>query len=73
MQSLLTEREVDRILRYPRGRSKQLALDGKLPCIILPDGEIRFDEVEINRVLTSIRVVGDDDAQAAGQGVGSAA
>lgn len=44
-------REVDRLLRYPRGRSLKLARAGKLPHIKLPDGEIRFDEQDLQRHL----------------------
>ena len=31
----------------------KLARVGKLPHIVLPDGEIRFDEAEIDRLLTT--------------------
>lgn len=51
MGMLLTPRELDRMLRYPRGRSLKLAKAGKLPHIVLPDGEVRFDEDEIEKVL----------------------
>jgi predicted site-specific integrase-resolvase len=51
MGSLLTPRELDRLLRYPRGRSMKLARAGKLPHIVLPDGEVRFDEDEITALL----------------------
>lgn len=53
MSTLLMPREVDRILRYPRGRSAKLARAGKLPHIRLPDGEIRFDEAELATLLKS--------------------
>lgn len=43
MKHLLTSREVDQALRYPRGRSIKLAKAGLLPSVILPDGEIRFN------------------------------
>jgi hypothetical protein len=48
---LLTPREVDRLLRYPRGRSLRLAKAGRLPCIRLPDGQIRFEETELKAAL----------------------
>jgi len=48
---LLKQEEVDLALRYPNGRSVRLAKAGRIPHIILPDGEIRFDEVEIMRLL----------------------
>lgn len=52
MKTLLMPREVDRLLRYPRGRSVKLAKAGRLPHVVLPDGEIRFDEDVIQRLLT---------------------
>jgi hypothetical protein len=55
--TLLMPREVDRILRYPRGRALRLAKAGKLPHILLPDGEIRFDRDELER---AIRAGGTD-------------
>ncbi len=48
---MLMPREMDRMLRYPRGRSLRLAKAGKLPCVTLPDGEIRFDEKTIERLI----------------------
>lgn len=53
MRTLLVAREVDRLLRYPRGRSAKLAKAGKLPHIKLPDGELRFDQSEIDKLLTT--------------------
>jgi hypothetical protein len=48
-------REFDRLLRYPRGRSIRLARAGHLLYIRLPDGEIRFNEAEIERLVCSSR------------------
>ena len=53
MRNLLTPREVDRLLRYPRGRSLRLAKAGRVSCIRLPDGEVRFDQSEIEKMLAS--------------------
>lgn len=53
MKSLLMPREVDRLLRYPRGRAARLARIGQIPHIVLPDGEIRFDETDIEKLLIS--------------------
>jgi len=55
MPTLLTGYEVDRMLRYPSGRAVRLARAGKLPHIALPDGEIRFDKAEIEKLLTNKR------------------
>jgi hypothetical protein len=57
---LLTPREVDRLLRYPRGRSARLARKGKLQAIFLPDGEIRFDPETIQRLIVPrLRATGE--------------
>ncbi|MCK6465809.1 MAG: hypothetical protein L6Q93_13355 [Phycisphaerae bacterium] len=40
---LLKPTELDSRLRFPRGRSARLARRGLIPCVRLPDGEIRFD------------------------------
>ena len=48
---LLKPREVDLLLRLPFGRSARFAKEGKLPHVVLPDGDIRFDAVEIKALL----------------------
>jgi len=48
---ILTPEEVDRLLRYPRGRAVKLAKAGLLPAILLPDGEVRFDRQAIVEAL----------------------
>ena len=53
MPTLLVPREVDRLLRYPRGRSLRLAKAGKFKHIVLPDGEVRFSEDAIEALLTA--------------------
>ena len=62
---LLMPREVDRLFRYPRGRSLRLAKAGKLPSITLPDGEIRFDESWVNEILHSTRNTGEQEREVA--------
>jgi hypothetical protein len=44
---LLTPDELDHRLGYRRGRSARLASRGLIPHLVLPDGEIRFDEATI--------------------------
>ena len=51
MATLLTAREVDVILRYPAGRTAKLAKAGKIPFITLPDGEMRFAQEVIDRIV----------------------
>ena len=48
---LLKPQEVDLLLRYPFGRTLRLAKAKQIPCIRLPDGEIRFDKDEIEKLL----------------------
>lgn len=55
METLLTPREVDQLLRYPRGRAVKLAQTGKLPAVFLPDGEIRFNPHDIETLVQSRR------------------
>lgn len=48
---LLTPRESDMLLRYPRGRSARLARKGLIPHVVLPDGEIRFQPAVVEKFL----------------------
>lgn len=48
---LLKPAEVDLLFRYPAGRALKLARAGRIPHIVLPDGEIRFEESAILRLL----------------------
>lgn len=56
---LLTPVEVDLLFRYRLGRSEKLAKAGVLPHVVLPDGEIRFEEAEITAVIKRNSVRGD--------------
>lgn len=49
--SLIFGIEVDARLRWPVGRATQLAKKGRLPSKLLPDGSIRFDWNEIERLI----------------------
>ena len=60
MKTLLTPYEIDRALRYRRGQSLRLAIAGLLPHITLPDGEIRFDPNQIERLLLDDRSSRDE-------------
>jgi predicted site-specific integrase-resolvase len=51
MRNLLTPSQVDAILQYPSGRSARLARAGKMPCVLLPDGEIRIPEEAVERIV----------------------
>ena len=50
-EQLTTPAELDRILRYPHGRSRRFAKSGRLPCVKLPDDEIRFTREMVNAIL----------------------
>jgi hypothetical protein len=51
MQTLLLPAQVDRIFKWPRGRAARFAKANKIAHVELPDGEIRFVEAEIERLL----------------------
>ena len=46
-KTLLTDGEAARLLRMLPVRLNRLAKKGVIPCVILPDGEIRFDEQDL--------------------------
>lgn len=54
MESLLCGNEVDRRLKWPVGRADRLAGRGRLPHIRLPDGAIRFEWPEIERLMVRV-------------------
>lgn len=58
MRTLLLPREVDRLFRWHVGRATRLANKGLLPFIRLPDGQMRFDAEEIDRLLTASTIGG---------------
>ena len=45
--------EVDSILRMDFGTAEKMARAGALPHIVLPDGNIRFREDDVARILQS--------------------
>lgn len=53
VKTLLLPDELDRVLRYPPGKSERLARRGKLPHLKLPDGSIRFDSEDIGELLNA--------------------
>jgi predicted site-specific integrase-resolvase len=58
---LLKPTDVDRLLCYPFGKAVKLARQGKLPHIVLPDGQIRFDQQEIEQLIERCRKGTSDD------------
>ena len=51
MNTLLKPHEVDAVLRWPRGKTARLARRGRIPCLVLPDGSLRFDEAVLRKML----------------------
>jgi hypothetical protein len=50
---LLTDGEAARLLRMIRMRLNRLAKAGKIPCVMLPDGDMRYDEADLWRWIDS--------------------
>jgi excisionase family DNA binding protein len=59
LEPLLTPREVDQLVRWPRGRALRLARSGELPAVYLPGNVIRFRRQDIERLFTP-RPANDD-------------
>ena len=51
MTTLLTPTDVDRLLALRPGESARLAKRGKLPALVLPNGEYRFRPQDIEAIL----------------------
>lgn len=52
-EKLLKPGEIDVLFRYPTGRTMRLVRQGKIPCVTLPDGEIRISEAYIRSLIES--------------------
>ena len=48
---LFRPKQLDLILQWPYGKAARLARQGKIPHIVLPDGQIRFNLKTIKRML----------------------
>jgi predicted site-specific integrase-resolvase len=48
---LLKPDEVSLLLNWQERRLLRLAKTGRIPHIVLPDGQIRFEQVEIDRLI----------------------
>ncbi len=57
MEQFLLPEEIDKILRWRPGKAERLARRGVLPCVRLPNGEIRFIWSDIEKALTKQDVV----------------
>lgn len=53
--TLLKPKQVDCILQWPFGKTARLAKQGKIPHILLPDGQIRFASKDIDYLLEKWR------------------
>lgn len=67
---LITNRELEQVLRYPRGRCLRLARANLIPHVKLPDGEIRFDVDAVSvAVHVNVRALLEAEAQRPGKAV----
>ena len=63
MERLFKATEVDELLRYGAGHTRQLIKQGKIKYVILPDGKVRIPEsviCEIVCMVTKDREQADD-------------
>jgi hypothetical protein len=51
--------EVDQRLNWPLGRAERLARRHRLPHILLPDGSIRFEWEQIEKLLLRVPTYSD--------------
>ena len=58
---LLKPKQIDRILQWPFGKTLRLAKQGKIPNIVLPDGQIRFASKDIDYLLEKWRKGDNND------------
>lgn len=70
MLSLLYGEDIDRRLNWPLGRAERLARRGKLPHVILPDGQVRFEWPYVAALLVRIGDDGNSHGHSALQGGG---
>ena len=56
---LLYPEDVDQRLSWPLGRAERLARQRRLPYVLLPDGSIRFEWSDIERLVVSIAPVSE--------------
>ena len=64
MPTLLYPEDVDQRLNWPLGRAARLARQRRLPHVLLPDGSIRFDWLQIEPLI--VRVPGSTAAEIGG-------
>lgn len=50
--TLLTDAEVERLFRWMPGKAEAAARDGKLRSVILPDGQIRFRQSDVDAIIS---------------------
>lgn len=56
---LLYPEDIDQRLSWPLGRAERLARRRKLPHVVLPDGSIRFEWTQVERLIQRIPVEGE--------------
>jgi hypothetical protein len=59
---LMTPYEIGLLLSWPTARVLRMARAGQIPYVLLPDGDILFDEVDIARWIAGKKQPGGADA-----------
>jgi hypothetical protein len=59
---LMTPNDIGRLLSCPTARVVRMARAGQIPYVLLPDGDILFDEADIARWIAEKKQVGGGDA-----------
>jgi hypothetical protein len=49
--------DVDRWMNWRPGKAERLARQRRLPYVLMPDGSIRFDWVELERLIVRVDAV----------------
>jgi hypothetical protein len=64
MSELLYPEDVDQRLNWPLGRTERLARQRRLPYVLLPDGSLRFDWGDIERLVLRIPAAAEGGSNA---------
>lgn len=56
MAQLIEPDEIDRRFSWPPGRAAKLARQRRLPHMLLPDGSIRFDGDELDKMILRVQL-----------------
>jgi hypothetical protein len=60
---LMTPHEIGQLLSWPPARAVRMARAGQIPHVLLPDGDILFDEADIAQWIATRKQQGGVHAQ----------